>query len=402
MPRVFISYAHDDSDHADSVHILSDRLRYDGIEAMFDGYVEHGPPEGFPRWAERSIREADFVLAITSPTYRRRWEGEPAQKRSLGAAWEAHLLAQMLYESPDENEKVIPVLLHGMAREELPKALCAYRHYDYPREYEPLLRRLTHQPRFVPPEVGRAPALPSSPGSRLGNAAAGGGSDEDVSSTYDGTKPTRALWRLTLEADNLSDPELYRILDVLKSISGEPSLQLVRVLRGSVILEIDAPAAAIERLQELATAGTLSEEIGHPVLRAGPPLPRVLVVDDNEDAADMLALVLRKHGYTVDLAYDGEEAVKAAEERWPEIVLLDIAMPGLNGYEVAQWLRARAARMQLDRGAGGGAIGRQLVVAVTGYGQPGDRRRSREAGMDFHIVKPVKPADLFPVLQAHR
>jgi len=79
---------------------------------------------------------------------------------------------------------------------------------------------------------------------------------------------TRTLWRLTLDIDNLSDAELYRILDVLKSISGEPSLQLVRVLKGSTILEIDAPYATAKRLQELAATGVLSEAVGYRISKS--------------------------------------------------------------------------------------------------------------------------------------
>jgi CheY-like chemotaxis protein len=115
---------------------------------------------------------------------------------------------------------------------------------------------------------------------------------------------------------------------------------------------------------------------------------QILVVDDNEDAAEMLALVLRKRGYAVVLAFDGEEALAMAQAHRPEVVLLDIGLPGIDGYEVARRLRARATSEQL------------MLVAVTGYGQPADRLRSREAGFDHHLVKPVAMEKLLPLLDS--
>jgi CheY-like chemotaxis protein len=107
------------------------------------------------------------------------------------------------------------------------------------------------------------------------------------------------------------------------------------------------------------------------------PQRRVLVVDDNPDAADSLALLLRLAGQDVRTAYDGHRALLQAREFLPDLVLLDIGMPGMDGYEVARRLRSEA-RLQGAR-----------VVAVTGWGQEEDRRRSTEAGFDHHLVKPV-------------
>lgn len=118
---------------------------------------------------------------------------------------------------------------------------------------------------------------------------------------------------------------------------------------------------------------------------------RILVVDDNEDAAEMLALVLRKRGYAVVIAFDGEEALTMADAHQPEVVLLDIGLPGIDGYEVARRLRAKAF------GAGRGD--RPVLVAVTGYGQPADRQRARDAGFDHHMVKPVAMEKLLPLLE---
>lgn len=118
-----------------------------------------------------------------------------------------------------------------------------------------------------------------------------------------------------------------------------------------------------------------------PHLPGSPPHPldglRVLVVEDNVDAAETLADLLRLWGYEVETVHDGEAAVYAAPRFRPRVVLLDIGLPRMNGYEVARWLRGRPE------------LGDLLIVAVTGYGQESDRARGREAGFDHHLVKPV-------------
>lgn len=104
---------------------------------------------------------------------------------------------------------------------------------------------------------------------------------------------------------------------------------------------------------------------------------RILVVDDNMDTAESTALLLQLEGHEVQTALDGPSALEAATMFHPQIVLLDIGLPGLDGYEVARRLRALP---ELE-----GA----LLVAMTGYGQDEDRDRSRTAGFDGHLVKPV-------------
>ena len=113
---------------------------------------------------------------------------------------------------------------------------------------------------------------------------------------------------------------------------------------------------------------------------ANAPRPlRVLVVEDNIDAAESLATLLRLWNHDVSVVHDGRTALEAAREQQPEVVLLDIGLPGLDGYQVARRLREE---LHLDH---------TLLVAMTGYGQPEDRRRSREAGIQYHFVKPVEP-----------
>jgi DNA-binding response OmpR family regulator len=103
----------------------------------------------------------------------------------------------------------------------------------------------------------------------------------------------------------------------------------------------------------------------------------VLVVDDNADAADSLALVLGVHGFTARVAYSGPDALAVATADPPDVVLFDIGMPGMDGWELARRLRAASTV--------------RLLVAVTGYGTEGDRMASNEAGVDLHFVKPVEP-----------
>jgi CheY-like chemotaxis protein len=115
---------------------------------------------------------------------------------------------------------------------------------------------------------------------------------------------------------------------------------------------------------------------------------RVLVVDDNVDSAEAMALLLRLQGHVVEIAHDGEEALAAAERFRPEAMLLDLGMPKLNGFEVCQRIR------QSPWGAG------VLMVAQTGWGQAQDRARTIEAGFDAHLTKPIDPAAVQDMLAA--
>lgn len=110
-----------------------------------------------------------------------------------------------------------------------------------------------------------------------------------------------------------------------------------------------------------------------------PPPRRVLVVDDNRDSADSLAMVLGIYGHDARPAYDGTEALALAESFEPEVVLLDIGLPDIDGREVCRRLRA------LPRGAA------MLIVAQTGWSSETDQASTREAGFDHHAVKPVDP-----------
>ncbi|MFT3776036.1 MAG: PAS domain S-box protein [Minicystis sp.] len=113
----------------------------------------------------------------------------------------------------------------------------------------------------------------------------------------------------------------------------------------------------------------------------------VLVVDDNVDAASTLGELVRSQGHEVRVVHDGLAALAAAEERLPDLVFLDIGLPGLDGYEVARRLRAAAPRPP-------------KLVALTGYGQEADRRRAEQAGFAYHLVKPARPDVVLGLLKA--
>lgn len=116
------------------------------------------------------------------------------------------------------------------------------------------------------------------------------------------------------------------------------------------------------------------------------PRFRILVVDDNPDSALSMAMMLSMMGHETRTAHDGEAAVATAEAFRPQVVLLDIGLPKLNGYEVAQRIRKE------EWGAS------MFLVAITGWGQDEDRRRSEDVGMNLHLVKPVEPSALDRVL----
>lgn len=104
---------------------------------------------------------------------------------------------------------------------------------------------------------------------------------------------------------------------------------------------------------------------------------RILIAEDNRDSADSLKTLLEALGYEAQVAYDGESAVRAAAAQRPDVILMDIGLPGLNGHDAAQQIRLQNPGMEV------------LIVALTGWGQESDRKRSAAAGIDHHLVKPL-------------
>ncbi len=170
-------------------------------------------------------------------------------------------------------------------------------------------------------------------------------------------------------------------------------LALVRALVQLHGGRIDAASPGIDQGSEFKVCLPLFEEA--PAEAAPAPLREeqvmqvrrsILIADDNQDALESLALMLRLEGHEVHCASDGEEALTLAGLRRPEIVVLDVGMPKLDGCEVARRIRAES-------------WGRNAVlVALTGWGQDADRKRSRDAGFDMHLVKPVDPATICDML----
>jgi len=143
---------------------------------------------------------------------------------------------------------------------------------------------------------------------------------------------------------------------------------------------IRLPLAAIVR-QKAAGEAQLTTEIE-------PPAPglRVLIADDNRDAADSLALMLQMSGHTVAVAYSGPEALAAALRERPEALILDIGMPGMTGYELARRVRQQAWGRHV------------LLLAITGWGHHDDKERAAAAGFDAHLTKPANTETLQQLL----
>jgi len=164
------------------------------------------------------------------------------------------------------------------------------------------------------------------------------------------------------------------------------SLALVRELVALHDGSVEASSAGVGQGAEFAVRLPLARALGaelpeRPAVRSSARparrMRRVLVVDDNRDSAESLAALLGMLGHEVDQAYDGPAALETARTRFPDLVLLDIGMPGMSGHEVARRIRAEPA-----------LVGTTLI-ALTGYGTAEDRHESRAAGFDGHLVKPI-------------
>lgn len=158
--------------------------------------------------------------------------------------------------------------------------------------------------------------------------------------------------------------------------------RLVDLHGGRVEVFSDGPGRGSEFVVRLPRIAPGPEEPEPVVITGAPQRNRILIVEDNVDACQMLRLALELAGHEVDVAGDGRQALDLAAARSPEIVLVDIGLPGMDGYEVARRLRTTPQ-------------GRQMrLLAVTGYGDAENRQRSLEAGFDAHLVKPVDPEAL--------
>jgi CheY-like chemotaxis protein len=120
-------------------------------------------------------------------------------------------------------------------------------------------------------------------------------------------------------------------------------------------------------------------------MESASPGRSILIVEDNADARDALRVLLELEGHAVEAVEEGQQALEIVRAKDPDIALVDIGLPGIDGYEVARRVRARDRR-------------RPVLIALTGYGQPEDQRRASEAGFDDLLVKPVDPTALAALL----
>lgn len=162
---------------------------------------------------------------------------------------------------------------------------------------------------------------------------------------------------------------------------------LVEIHGGTIQAFSEGTGQGSEFVVELPLAVGLYEDQSSPDTVAQPAgQMRVLVVDDNHDVALTLAALVRYNGHEVRTAHDGPAAIEAAASYRPQLVLIDIGLPGMDGYEVARTLRGQFG------------LNDAVLAALTGYGQEEDRRRSEEAGFDRHIVKPIRTETLLDLL----
>jgi CheY-like chemotaxis protein len=167
--------------------------------------------------------------------------------------------------------------------------------------------------------------------------------------------------------------------------------RLVELHGGQVEAKSVGPGLGAEfivRLPERMTAHAAPMMVAALADKVSSPKQRILVADDNRDAADSLAVMLRIAGHDVRTAYDGQQALDVAETFKPSLALLDLGMPRVNGHDTARRLRETEHGRNI------------VIIALTGWGQPEDRNRSLAAGFDHHLVKPVDPSMLERLLAA--
>lgn len=161
LDEVFISYSWDSEEHLASVLSLSNRLRGDGFDCVLDQY-EVSPPEGWPRWMDRKIREASLVLVVCTETYFARVMGFEERGKGLGVKWEGHLIYQHLYNAGASNQKFIPVLMSDNDKGFIPTPLQGASYYtvDSDAGYQRLCNRLLGKPPAEKPPLGQKKPMP--------------------------------------------------------------------------------------------------------------------------------------------------------------------------------------------------------------------------------------------------
>lgn len=162
-PKVFISYCHESTYHQDKILALAKTLLQDGIDVIFDQYVDGTPDVGWPRWMDKNIRNADYVLMICTELYYKRVMGDEELGIGLGVKWEGNLIYQHIYDNDSCNKKFLPCLLDGGHDNYIPTPLRGSTRYLIETEagYESLYRYITGQPIIERPNLGKLRRLPS-------------------------------------------------------------------------------------------------------------------------------------------------------------------------------------------------------------------------------------------------
>ena len=168
--RVFVSYSHDSSEHRANILDLTQELRRAGIDAQIDQFVESAPPLSWPLWMNEQIDQADYVLAVVTETYARRFMNREQPGRGLGVRWEGAIITSELYHASDDRVKYIPVVVDASDSTYIPTPLRLTTWYNVHtignRNLEPLLRHLLNRPAVMPEPIDSVSDLTSrgSPG----------------------------------------------------------------------------------------------------------------------------------------------------------------------------------------------------------------------------------------------
>jgi CheY-like chemotaxis protein len=192
--------------------------------------------------------------------------------------------------------------------------------------------------------------------------------------------------QLAMLAHELRNPltPLRNGIEIIRQMStGNPALARTADMMSRQIVQLVRSIDQLVGTEPLPTPGESKDEVAAPNSRI-----RILVADDNADAADSLAMLLQAEGHVVLTASDGRRAIEVAEAFRPNVILMDVAMPNVDGIEAAREIRRHAWGAEIR------------IIALTAWGQEAERRRTREAGMDAHLVKPVDPRALAAALTA--
>ena len=162
--EIFISYSHDSVEHVQRILELSNRLRSDGVDCVLDQY-ESSPPEGWPRWMDKKIRDSKYVVLVCTEQYFRRVMGEEQEGKGLGVRWEGNLIYQHFYNAGAINHRFVPLVLEHDHRQFIPTPLQGATYYTLlnSSDYDDLYRRLTDQPKVQKPGLGKRRSLPKLP-----------------------------------------------------------------------------------------------------------------------------------------------------------------------------------------------------------------------------------------------